>query len=654
MPRDPNGVYTLPPSYFVQTGDTILPNQHNPPMEDMANALTNSIDRDGRTVMTGHLQMGGNKVTNAAPGSLDGDVATLKQVGQKASFKTVQDLLADTSMSYSAGTLRVETGDIITAQGFRYEVAASDAADAHVDTAGGLKLYVEPLLDGRMPAAAFGVVGDNTTDNYQALMAALRAGQNKILLPPGNIRHSYPLYGDSLDIVGAGYERSTAVDRVGSTLIKTTNNLPDVDLGTIDVNGVAHTYNVDAVIINMAYYNLHLDGVTLLRLSSTDRVQHGIYSPYIAWASIGKVKIGVDSEATNFVNGWTCYFGWKIQIDDLFISADQVGMNFPSNAADTGYNTIVTRALWVKFTKDAGVRIKGCTGLDLGSAYIEDSFGRGLDIDNCPEFTMSGVHLENIGLNNASDALMRIRRSSGSIHGLEFLQYNSNGAAEQIRDLFRLEAETVVHIVGLRDGGALVTDTFAGRYRYFGGYDIDGTYFPIANIIAGGRLPGGVIPQFVYKQVENSNVEVRHLGNRGMVVGGRNFYCEYRGSLNAASLSTKRKLFRLRKPDSGTCLASFTVEMTYNSATSSGDQLDANLKFHLKIVWTPTTCSVTRQVIRNNVNPSGSVTMNFGYASNGDFFEIDVADATKDFSGAFIETRGYSRDMSTVSKILPI
>lgn len=80
MPRDTNGVYTLPPSYFVQTGDTILPNQHNPPMEDMANALTNSVDRDGRTVMTGNLQMGGNKITGLSDGENPGDAARIAQV----------------------------------------------------------------------------------------------------------------------------------------------------------------------------------------------------------------------------------------------------------------------------------------------------------------------------------------------------------------------------------------------------------------------------------------------------------------------------------------------------------------------------------------------------------------------------------------------
>lgn len=153
MPRDPNGVYTLPPSYRVQTGDTVLPVQHNPPFEDVANALTESLARDGRTEVTGDLKMGGHKITNAAPGVLDGDVATLKQVGQKASFKTVQELLDDSTMSYDAGPIHIEPGDIIEAQGFRYEVAAPDATDADVETAGGIKLVLRSKPVETLPQA---------------------------------------------------------------------------------------------------------------------------------------------------------------------------------------------------------------------------------------------------------------------------------------------------------------------------------------------------------------------------------------------------------------------------------------------------------------------------------------------------------------------
>lgn len=64
-------------------------------------------------------------------------------------FTTVAALLADTGTytTYAAG-------QIIEAEGFRYEVAASSATDHHVTTAGGVKLYV---LDrnGATPASAY-------------------------------------------------------------------------------------------------------------------------------------------------------------------------------------------------------------------------------------------------------------------------------------------------------------------------------------------------------------------------------------------------------------------------------------------------------------------------------------------------------------------
>jgi microcystin-dependent protein len=85
MPRDSNGAYSLPSGTLVSTGDTILVNQHNPPFQDIANALTNSLDRDGSGGMRANLQMGGNKITNAAEGTDPTDVATVSQLTVAAS-----------------------------------------------------------------------------------------------------------------------------------------------------------------------------------------------------------------------------------------------------------------------------------------------------------------------------------------------------------------------------------------------------------------------------------------------------------------------------------------------------------------------------------------------------------------------------------------
>lgn len=77
MPLDGNGNASLVPGYFVQNGDTVLPSQHNPPLEDIASMLSQELPRDGRAPMTGNLRMGGNKVTELAAPTNPNDAARL-------------------------------------------------------------------------------------------------------------------------------------------------------------------------------------------------------------------------------------------------------------------------------------------------------------------------------------------------------------------------------------------------------------------------------------------------------------------------------------------------------------------------------------------------------------------------------------------------
>lgn len=120
MPRDANGVYTLPPSYHVQTGDTLLPVQHNPPFEDVAEALTNSLARDGRTVMTSDLQMGGNRVTGMDDGLNPGDAVNKSQLDGKLN-KDGSNLITPAEK----GAVRAAIGgDLLS--GFRNKVINGD------------------------------------------------------------------------------------------------------------------------------------------------------------------------------------------------------------------------------------------------------------------------------------------------------------------------------------------------------------------------------------------------------------------------------------------------------------------------------------------------------------------------------------------------
>lgn len=79
MPRV-SGQYTLPPGYFAVSGEIIQPSQHNPPLEDIEQALTDSLPRDGSAGMSGNLPMGGNRITGLAAATAAGHAPRYDQV----------------------------------------------------------------------------------------------------------------------------------------------------------------------------------------------------------------------------------------------------------------------------------------------------------------------------------------------------------------------------------------------------------------------------------------------------------------------------------------------------------------------------------------------------------------------------------------------
>lgn len=99
MPRAPDGTYSLPSGTLVNTGDTLLVSQHNPPMTDIAQAISASLDRDGLGGMRGDLDMGGFRGVNMAPGVSPTDAATVSQLAASSSIQvgTVVDFAGSTA-----------------------------------------------------------------------------------------------------------------------------------------------------------------------------------------------------------------------------------------------------------------------------------------------------------------------------------------------------------------------------------------------------------------------------------------------------------------------------------------------------------------------------------------------------------------------------
>lgn len=57
MPSDANGNYSLPNGYLAITGTTVQPSQHNPPLEDLAEAMTGRLPKNGAAPMTGPIKL---------------------------------------------------------------------------------------------------------------------------------------------------------------------------------------------------------------------------------------------------------------------------------------------------------------------------------------------------------------------------------------------------------------------------------------------------------------------------------------------------------------------------------------------------------------------------------------------------------------------
>ena len=80
MPRNFSGVYSKPAGTTPTNGDDADATQFNLLMDDMTQALTDSLPRDGSAPMTGALAMGSNKITGLAAAVDVGDAVRYDQV----------------------------------------------------------------------------------------------------------------------------------------------------------------------------------------------------------------------------------------------------------------------------------------------------------------------------------------------------------------------------------------------------------------------------------------------------------------------------------------------------------------------------------------------------------------------------------------------
>lgn len=107
MPRDSAGVFTLSPGYLAVTGQTIEASQHNPPLEDIAGALTGSLPRNGAAPMVGPLNMGGFGILNLPSPGAPADPATKAYVDAQIAA------LVGQIVAVPPGVIALYPGDVV-------------------------------------------------------------------------------------------------------------------------------------------------------------------------------------------------------------------------------------------------------------------------------------------------------------------------------------------------------------------------------------------------------------------------------------------------------------------------------------------------------------------------------------------------------------
>ncbi len=203
MPRNGSGTYSRAVTPPVN-GDVADADLFNDEMDDIATALSNSLAKNGETVPTANLPMGGFKHTGMGEGSATGDSVTYEQI------KTIVTTGSANAYVLTSGSSLAAYAD---GQTFRFRANFSNTASAtiNVDTLGAKTFKKKDgatnLASGDIQSGGVYSCAYNSTSGFMVLMGGASAAE---------IAAAYqPLDDDLTAIAALGYTS-------GSYLLKKT------------------------------------------------------------------------------------------------------------------------------------------------------------------------------------------------------------------------------------------------------------------------------------------------------------------------------------------------------------------------------------------------------------------------------------------------
>src|SRR5690606_26296400 len=174
MPRDSNGNTNPLPGTIVQTGDTILPSQHNPALVDLYAMMTQSLSRDGQGGMRSNLNMNGFQITGLGSATMPSSPVPLSQFQNGTPLGAVIDFAGVTApdtwllcfgqaievSAYPDFVAACYVGNALNATaGFGYRTTSQTNPSANRSTTG--QYIVLPDLRGRVGAGKDDMGGAN-------------------------------------------------------------------------------------------------------------------------------------------------------------------------------------------------------------------------------------------------------------------------------------------------------------------------------------------------------------------------------------------------------------------------------------------------------------------------------------------------------------
>lgn len=342
MARNGSGIYSLPSGNPVVTNTTISSSWANSTLSDIGSAITQSIAKDGQTVATANLPMGGFKHTNVASAAQANEYATLGQL----------------QTSVAAYLVGVSGGDTITANGsppvtayqtgsnYRFKAVATNTTTnvtINIDSVGAIPLKRNDGLPVGIGGIAAGEVIEFTYDGTNGIITSTsnsladggtagssRASGLNNILPSQSGKNGYILSTTTSNYASTTRARASNVATIGIA----TTPVPSVG-DQVAVSGLPAGYNGTVVVTaagvnTISYYSSGLDEATTadtsgsivnyvvdfvppvlrgylsgLRLSTVGASTTMSISPGVAADSSNVVAINLQSAIAKTTSSWT-------------------------------------------------------------------------------------------------------------------------------------------------------------------------------------------------------------------------------------------------------------------------------------------------------------------------------------------------------------